>query len=56
MWDEIHARLATDFRSDLKVRAALPQTLEDVAAARIAPSVAARALLDLFETNTQKLS
>jgi len=56
MWDEVHARLAADFRSDQKVRAALPGTLDDVAAARVAPSVAARALLDLFETNTQKLS
>jgi hypothetical protein len=31
------------------VRQALPQTLCDVSEARVAPSAAARALLDLFE-------
>jgi LAO/AO transport system kinase len=49
MWDIVHARLQADFHSHAAVRAALPQTLSDVDAARIAPSAAARALLDLFE-------
>ena len=45
MWDLVHARLRSDFESHPAVRAALPGTLADVAAARTAPSVAARALL-----------
>ena len=49
MWDLIHARLQTDFRHHPAVRAALHDTLHGVAEARIAPSVAARSLLDLFE-------
>jgi LAO/AO transport system kinase len=49
MWDLVHARLQADFRAHRAVRAALPQTVEDVNAARVAPSSAARALLDLFE-------
>jgi LAO/AO transport system kinase len=49
MWDIVHARLQADFHAHPAVRAALPQTLGDVDAARIAPSAAARALLDLFE-------
>ena len=49
MWDIIQARLQTDFRQHPAVRNALPQTLTDVTAARIAPSVAARSLLNLFE-------
>jgi LAO/AO transport system kinase len=56
MWDEVHARLAADFREHPAVRAALPRALEDVSAARIAPSVAARGLLDLFESPGQKFS
>ena len=50
MWDIVHARLQADFHAHAAVRAALPQTLGDVDAARVAPSSAARALLDLFET------
>jgi len=50
MWDTVHARLQADFHAHAAVRAALPQTLGDVDAARVAPSAAARALLDLFET------
>ena len=49
MWDLIHARLQSDFRHHPAVRDALHDTLRDVAEARIAPSSAARALLDLFE-------
>jgi LAO/AO transport system kinase len=49
MWDLVHARLLADFRACVPVRDALPSTLIDVAAARVAPSVAARRLLDLFE-------
>ncbi|HEX6361493.1 MAG TPA: methylmalonyl Co-A mutase-associated GTPase MeaB [Albitalea sp.] len=49
MWDLIHARLQTDFRHHPAVRAALADTQRDVAAARIAPSSAAHALLELFE-------
>ena len=49
MWDIIQARLQTDFRQHPAVRNALPQTLTDVTASRIAPSVAARSLLNLFE-------
>ena len=49
MWDIIHARLQFDFKSYPAVREALHDTLRDVNDARVAPSVAARALLDLFE-------
>jgi LAO/AO transport system kinase len=49
MWDLIHARLQTDFRHHPAVRAALRETLRDVSEARVAPSSAARSLLDLFE-------
>jgi LAO/AO transport system kinase len=50
MWDIVHARLQADFHAHPAVRAALVQTLGDVNAARVAPSSAARALLDLFES------
>jgi LAO/AO transport system kinase len=49
MWDIIQARLQADFRHHAAVRQALPQTVQDVTAARVAPSVAARTLLNLFE-------
>ena len=49
MWDIIQARLQADFRHHAAVRLAMPQTVQDVTAARIAPSVAARTLLNLFE-------
>jgi len=52
MWDIVHARLRADFDHHPAVRAALPQALRDVDAARRAPSAAARALLDLFEHTT----
>ncbi len=48
MWDIVHARLQADFNENPTVRQALPQTLRDVAAQRVAPSVAARQLLDLY--------
>ncbi len=49
MWDLIHARLQTDFKQHPAVRERLPQLLIDVRDARVAPSVAARALLAAFE-------
>jgi len=49
MWDIVHARLQADFRHHPAVREALRHTLRDVAEARVAPSSAARTLLDLFE-------
>jgi LAO/AO transport system kinase len=49
MWDLIHARLHADFRRHPAVREALVDALRDVTEARIAPSSAARALLDRFE-------
>jgi len=49
MWDIVHTRLQADFQHHPAVRRALPQTLADVGQARVAPSSAARALLDLFE-------
>jgi LAO/AO transport system kinase len=49
MWDLVHARLQADFARHPAVRHALPQTLQDVTDERVAPSAAARNLLDLFE-------
>ncbi len=49
MWDIVHARLVADFRDSVAVRDALPQALANVGAAKLAPSVAARQLLNLFE-------
>ena len=49
MWDKVHARLLADFHAHPAVRAVLPATIRDVSEARVAPSAAARALLDLFE-------
>ena len=49
MWDIVQARLQADFRHHPAVRSALPKTIIDVTEARIAPSVAARSLLNLFE-------
>ena len=53
MWDIVHARLNADFRHHAAVRHALPQTVRDVTEARVAPSAAARALLNLFENPTR---
>ena len=50
LWDLVHARLLSQFNEHAGVRQALPQTLEDVSRQRVAPSVAARALLDLYRT------
>ena len=55
MWDIVHARLQADFRDAAAVRNALPQTLRDVSEARVAPSAAARSLLDLFESSSKPL-
>ena len=51
MWDQVHARLVADFRDNAAVCAALPKVLDDVSQGRIAPSSAARRLLDLFEAH-----
>ena len=51
MWDQVHARLVADFRDSAAVCAALPKVLDDVSQGRIAPSSAARRLLDLFEAH-----
>ena len=48
MWERIEAGLRQRFREHPAVRGALPQAAEDVRAGRVAPSVAARQLLDLF--------
>lgn len=48
MWDNVNAGLLSGFRAHPAVRAALADTLRDVVEGRVAPSVAARALLDLF--------
>ena len=53
MWDIVHARLHADFHHHAGVRNALPQTVRDVTEARLAPSAAARALLNLFEPATR---
>lgn len=49
MWDNIRARLLADFHAHPAVTAALPGVLQDVGEARVAPSAAARDLLDRFE-------
>jgi LAO/AO transport system kinase len=49
MWDIVHARLQADFNSHPAVQQALPQALRDVTDECVAPSVAARKLLNLFE-------
>jgi LAO/AO transport system kinase len=50
LWDIVQARLLTDFKRHPAVRHALPATLAAVDDARTAPTIAARALLDLFKT------
>ena len=52
LWDIVQSRLQADFRAHSGVRAALPRTLADVRASKLAPSAAARALLQLFESTT----
>ncbi len=47
MWDLVHARLQADFHEHPAVKQALPQMLNDVSQSRIAPSAAARLLLNL---------
>jgi LAO/AO transport system kinase len=49
LWDLVQARLIAEFREHAAVRAALPATLAAVNASQTAPTVAARALLDLFK-------
>jgi len=48
MWERIEVGLRQRFREHPGVREALPQVAYDVSAGRVAPSVAARQLLDLF--------
>jgi LAO/AO transport system kinase len=48
LWERIDAGLKERFRHHPAVAAALPATTEDVRAGRVAASVAARRLLDLF--------
>jgi LAO/AO transport system kinase len=48
MWERIEAGLRQRFRNHTAVRDALPRTSDDVRAGRLAPSVAARRLLDLL--------
>jgi LAO/AO transport system kinase len=50
LWDIVQSRLLTDFKRHPAVRHALPATLAAVDEARTAPTIAARALLDLFKT------
>ncbi len=51
MWDQVNARLAADFRASAAVKAVLPQVTQDVADSRVAPSSAARRLLDIFASH-----
>ena len=53
MWDIVQARLQADFRHHPAVHQMLPRMLADVVASRIAPSAAARVLLDRFESPTK---
>ena len=48
MWDIVHATLLSDFRRHPDVREALPAVLRSVNESRVAPSAAARQLLQLF--------
>ena len=51
MWDLVHARLQADFHDHPAVKQALPQMLNDVTQSRVAPSAAARLLLNLRTMN-----
>ncbi len=48
MWDLVHAGLSARFHEHPGIRAALPETLAAVSEARLAPSLAARTLLQLL--------
>jgi len=52
MWDLIQARLQSDFRQHPAVRERLPQLLDAVRSARVAPSAAARELLADYALST----
>lgn len=52
LWDIVRGRLLADFRAHPAVQRALPALLAEVSDARVAPSAAARTLLNLFETNS----
>ena len=49
MWDIVHASLQGRFRDSPAVQGLLPATLRDVAAAKMAPSAAAHALLAAYD-------
>ena len=49
MWERIEAGLRQRFREHPAVREALPHAMEDVRSGRLAPSVAARRLLDCMQ-------
>ncbi len=51
MWDLVNATLLADFHHHPAVRAALPEALRDVQASRVAPSAAARSLLQRYTRN-----
>ena len=53
MWERIESGLKTRFRAHPAVQAALPQILSGVDQGRVAPSVAARQLLDLLDSTDQ---
>ena len=52
MWDIVQARLQAEFRQHCAVCEVLPRMIGDVSTGRIAPSAAARVLLDRFESPT----
>jgi LAO/AO transport system kinase len=52
MWERIEAGLKQRFRQHPEVRAALPQLADAVREGRVAASVAARRLLDLFNSSS----
>ena len=48
MWDQINTRLVADFRASAAIKSALPQVIQEVETSKVAPSSAARRLLDIF--------
>jgi LAO/AO transport system kinase len=50
LWDRVRSQLMSDFKQHPAVKAELARTLAEVKAHRLAPSVAARVLLRLFES------
>lgn len=54
MWSEVHDTLLDDFRAAPAVRALIPGLEEAVGDGRLAPTAAARRLLDAFEPGTAR--